>query len=45
MGQNLTKIINLFFWDQGTSFNRGVGVVLDFKRDEKSGRRLIMEKC
>lgn len=28
MGQNLTKIMNLFFKDQGTSLNRGTRAVL-----------------
>lgn len=39
MGQNLTKIINLFFKDQGTSLNRGIGAVLGIKWDEKEWKR------
>lgn len=39
MEQNLTKTINLFFWDQGTSLNCSVGVVLNFKREEKEWKK------
>ena len=39
MGQNLTKIMNLFFRDQGISLDHGVRAVLGFKGVEKEWKR------